>query len=446
MSRGMALSDKIAKLGRRLVSGAFLYLLLKLTNIGLAFMWSMGLTATLVRVVGLESYAEFALVVAFGGYVIATDFGLSRLLYTRMRAAHLNNDPEARRLAFRMFFSLTVLVFLVAAVLFPSIAYAGGFFSDERRLDICLLFVGVIANLPALTIRNASAAVDRYVAYESLEVARRGTIVVGLALVLFAGMPIEAYFILNVAVWLPWYAVMLRVIGRAIELSPRRAFDPRRIPGMRRELSAMLDTAVFWISDFSVYNLPYFVIPILYSDPVRLVVFDVFYKVTRFGQMAFVAIADVVLPQQTRGFHSGERRNIRRGTAFYLVFAGAAALLAVSAVTVFGDLAFKALLGRSDIVSSTYRGLMVAMIAAMFVEFSALSFLMGTGRFTTLRLISTSTFAMTVLVSVGVAALGWPDEAFIAAIVGVYAIGAIATVVAMGLIYRSIEKPKEAPL
>lgn len=404
---------------------AILYLFLKLTNVGLAVVGTIGLMATLIRVVGLESYAEYALVVAIGGYVIASDLGMSRILYGRMRTAHLSNDAAQAREAFGTFFSVSTSAFAVLAIAFFALIYGAHLFSDAHRGNISLLFLLVVSNLPSMMMRSALTSVDKYLYYETAEAIRRGLIVVLLVAVL-NGLPFILYLIINLLAWIPWYVFLLVILSRQIDLSPRDIYHPGALRRLKHELRSVIDSAVFWITDFSVYNLPYFAIPLIDPDPLRIVVFDAFYKVTRFGQMAFQVAADVVLPQQTRAAHAGDGKKIRKGLLVYALLSSVAVVAVFVLVAVFGDVAFKALLGRADIVTPGYRTLMLAMILAMAVQYSALTFLMAIDRFMALRRISTLAL-VGCLIAVGLTKVfGLGDVALVVMIVAVYAAGALA--------------------
>ena len=137
----------------------------------------------------------------------------------------------------------------------------------------------------------------------------------------------------------------------------------------------------------------------MFGGPAYVVAFDIFYKVTRFGGVAYNVPIETMLPAQTRAFHSGDVGAVRRYRHQALLLgalplAGAAAFLLL-----FGQRFFGVLLNHSHPIDPALRYVMVAMLAAMLLQMTAGAFMVGIGRYramTRIAMLTTSLMALAV--------------------------------------------------
>src|SRR3546814_18501117 len=66
--------------------------LVKLANVGLVLIWGFAVTYVFVRVLPLREFQSFLLLVAFGNFTISAEFGLTSIIYARLRRYWLGNS------------------------------------------------------------------------------------------------------------------------------------------------------------------------------------------------------------------------------------------------------------------------------------------------------------------------------------------------------------------
>ena len=69
----------------RLEGSARILALVKLANVGLVLIWGFAVTFVFVRVLPIAEFQAFLLLVAFGNFTISAEFGLTSIIYARLR-------------------------------------------------------------------------------------------------------------------------------------------------------------------------------------------------------------------------------------------------------------------------------------------------------------------------------------------------------------------------
>ncbi|WP_066516013.1 hypothetical protein [Sphingobium cloacae] len=314
--------------------------LVKLANVGLVLIWGFAVTYVFVRVLPLTEFQAFLLLVAFGNFTISAEFGLTSIIYARLRRHWLGSGAEADDGGFRreemgvLFLFLALLVAGGVAVLLVALA-AGGLRTGMPLLFI-LFFLSACLNLPGLLAKRALAAVDGNFIWEALDCLRR-VMTIALLLAILRGMDPR----LSVALQL---GVSIAVIGYAIALVHRRlgmgaghwlAF---RVGGghvRRHYLRDIGASAAFTLSDILAYNAPYFTIAAATHDARPMLLFDFFFKMSRALSMLVRAAVEAALPRITRAFHAGDGPRLRQlmgralGVALFFAAVASVSLLLV---------------------------------------------------------------------------------------------------------------------
>lgn len=399
----------------RLEGSARFLALVKLANVGLVLIWGFAVTFVFVRVLPIAEFQAFLLLVAFGNFTISAEFGLTSIIYARLRRHWLARDGvDADDGGFRLeemgilFLFLGLLV--AGATLILIVALAAGWLATGLPLLFLLFFLSACLNLPALLAKRALAAVDGNFLWEGLDCARR-VVTIALLLAMLAGVDPRLSMALQLA-------VSIAVIGYAIGHVHRRLGMTRghwlafRVGGGHVRAHYLRDigaSAAFTVSDILAYNAPYFTIALATSDPRPMLVFDFFFKMSRALSMLVRATVEAALPRITRAYHTGDMDRLRQLLGRALVAALLSALALSVMLLLAGDRLFallfdgRATIDRADIV------LIVVALSALTLLSVSVYVQAALGRFGAL-LARSLPFLAGSLVSVPLALLLWPDR------------------------------------
>ncbi|KEQ54020.1 hypothetical protein BV95_01708 [Sphingobium chlorophenolicum] len=336
------MSEPLGRALARMEASARILALIKLANVGLTLIWGFAVTYVFVRVLPIREFQSFLLLVAFGNFTISAEFGLTSIIYARLRRHWLGHlglamgqDDEG---GFRLeemgilFLFLGLLIAGGFAILLAALALGG--LHTGMPLLFLLFFLSACINLPALLAKRALAAVDGNFLWEALDCLRR---VMTIALLLFILQGLDPR--LSVALQL---CVSVVVIGYAIALvhgrlgMKARHWLSFRVGGGHVRAHYLRDigaSAAFTISEILAYNAPYFTIVAVTHDARPMLVFDFFFKMSRSLSMLVRAMVEAALPRITRAFHAGDRARLRQlmgralGVALFFAVGASAALL-----------------------------------------------------------------------------------------------------------------------
>lgn len=419
----------------RLEGSARMLALVKLANVALVLVWGFAVTFVFVRVLPIDEFQSFLLLVAFGNFTISAEFGLTSIIYARLRRHWLGSD--AGEGGFRLeemgvlFLFLALLMVCATAILIA--ALAAGLMATGMPLLFLLFFLSACLNLPALLAKRALAAVDGNFLWEALDCGRR-VVTIALLMAILAGMDPRLSVALQLAVSLVAIGYAIGHVHRRLDMRSRHwmAF---RVGGGHVRAHYLRDigaSAAFTASDIIAYNAPYFTIAAASGDARPMLIFDFFFKMARALSMLVRAVVEAALPRITRAYHAGETARLRqllgRALAASLLFGGGLAAVLLVA----GDRLFSILFDGRAAISVIDLWLIVAALGALTILCVSVYVQAALGRFGML-LRRSLPFLAGSLASAPLAAILWPtrfDVGFLAlyaaTLAGVAALHALA--------------------
>lgn len=313
----------------------------KLASVGLSMLWGFAVTYVFVRALSANEFRTFLLLIAFNNFTISAEFGITNVIYARLRRHWLGRqDAGVDSGDFRheeigvLFLFLTSLIVIGGAVVIGAMAL--GWIHTEMPAIFLIFFFGSALNILLLLAKRALAAVDRNLLWELTDIVRR---VAGLA-VLFAvleGMELLVSVSGLLAINIAGAALGMVLIHRRAGMCFGHWLDWRRGGGhvKRTYLRDIGASAVLTLSEVAAYNSPYFLIAAMTHDARLLLVFDFTFKIIRAVATTIRATIEGALPRLTRHWFAGESevfaRLLRRAVLMAVgiaICAGAVLLLA----------------------------------------------------------------------------------------------------------------------
>ncbi|KFL47799.1 hypothetical protein IL54_3226 [Sphingobium sp. ba1] len=361
--------------------------LVKLANVGLVLIWGFAVTFVFVRVLPLAEFQAFLLLVAFGNFTISAEFGLTSIIYARLRRHWLGGDQADG--GFRLeemgvlFLFLGLIMLGGTAILIGALTL--GWFDTAMPLLFLLFFLFACLNLPALLAKRALAAVDGNFLWEALDCGRR-VLTITLLLAILLGMDPRLSIALQLAVSLLVIGWAIAHVHRRLGMGARHWFAFRVGGGHVRAhyLRDIGASAAFTVSDIIAYNAPYFTIAIATSDARPMLIFDFFFKMSRALSMLVRAVVEAALPRITRAYHAGDRARLRQLLARSLGAGLVFAVLLSSLLLGVGDWLFATLFDGRATIDRTELALIVAALAALTIICVSVYVQGALGRFSTL--------------------------------------------------------------
>ena len=281
--------------------------LAKLANVGLAMAWGFVVTFVFVRLLPLDEFKAFLLLVAFANFTVSAEFGFSTIVYSRLRRYRLASDGGFRTE------ELGVLLLFMAGIvglgaLLVGAGLTSGFISTGRP-GLFLAFYGVAAmNLFALLAKRSLAALDHNLWWEGLDFIRRASSIALLIAALF-GLPLIDSVLAQLALGVVTVAIGLATVHGALAMPARHWLAWRAGGGhvRRNYLGDLGRTVVLTISDIAAYNAPYFIIVAATRDARPLLLFDFLFKMSRALSAIIRALVETMMPAFTRARHKADR-------------------------------------------------------------------------------------------------------------------------------------------
>ena len=405
----------------RMEGSARILALVKLFNVGLTLIWGFAVTYVFVRVLPIAEFQAFLLLVAFGNFTISAEFGLTSIIYARLRRHWLGagQDSGGFRLEEMGVLFLFLSLLIVGGIAILLISLLSGALRTGMPLLFILFFLSACLNLPALLAKRALAALDGNFLWEALDCLRR-VMTIALLLSILGGMDPR----LSVALQL---AVSLSVIGFAIAMVHRRLHMQARhwiafrVGGGHVRAYYLRDigaSAAFTLSDIIAYNAPYFTIALATHDARPMLLFDFFFKMSRALSMAVRATVEAALPRITRAYHAGDRSRLRQLIGRALAVAVIFALGAAIPLLFIGRWLFDRLFDGRAVIDMTDLLLICGALLALSLICVSVYVQSALGRFRHL-LMRSLPFLAGALLSVPLARMFWP-ESFDLAFLGLY--------------------------
>jgi O-antigen/teichoic acid export membrane protein len=354
-----------------------LLMLLKACNLVLVTLYSFVLIYVFARILPVEFYTQVVFVGSLANYVLAADLGFSAFLYASVRREFLSGSLSRSRDDISTSFSIYLLVVLAALIALAAVLASDGAVSGEE-LSLALYFTAVVPGLPWTLYRRLAAALDQLIRFELIELARRTATTLAICSLLL-GVDFKTFCLATIGIWLLAYGsafISLRQAGIRLAWRPR-AFAPF----LRQNRGGLGRSGIFTGVEFMLYNGPYLAIPFLFADPTAIVIFDLFYKVTRFSGLSYSIAVDSFLPQQTQAFYGNRKELIGPSVRRVALICLAPMLAGSAAILLLGDWAFGRLLPSPYQVTPLVQYCMVGMLAGGLVHSTAGSVLIALGRF-----------------------------------------------------------------
>lgn len=331
--------QRVAAIAARLERSAKLVALVKLANVGLTMIWGFAVTYVFVRALPINEFRAFLLLVAFGNFTASAEFGLTSIIYARLRRHWL--DPNAADSDFR-FEEVGFLLFVLTGLVIAATALLGGLMlagmiRTGYPLLFLLFFVAACFNAVLLLMKRALAAIEHNLFWEVIDVMRRVATLAVLAAVLVG-------FDLTLSVALQLLLAIVVLLITAARLHQRTGM--RRVHWLgigagRRHVQThyardFSTTVALTISEVAAYNAPYFTIAAATHDPRPMLLFDFTFKMARGLSLIVRAFSEAALPRLTAAFYSGEGALFTQLLIRLLGVAAAAALAVGAAVILLG--------------------------------------------------------------------------------------------------------------
>lgn len=329
----------------------------KLANVGLAMLWGFAVTFVFVRLLPIEDFRAFLLLVALANFTVSADFGFSGILYARLRRFRLGGEADG---AFRPQDVAMLFAFMGAVVLLGGALIAGGLatghIGTHRPALFLAFYVLTSTNIFAILTKRALAALDHNLLWELVDAVRR-LLSLTLLLAALGGVPILLSVCLQIALSVLALTLGLAVVHVSTGMEGRDWLlrgGGLRTAG-RSYLHDMGTTMALTLSDVAAYNVPYFGIAAVTPDPRPLLVFDFIFKISRALTAVIRALVEAGLPRLTNAVHDGRNERARqilaRLVGLSLTAAGALGLVLIVAGPMLSDVLFagKAVLTRGEL-------------------------------------------------------------------------------------------------
>lgn len=313
--------------------------LAKLGNVSLSMLWGFAVTFVFVRALPGAEFRAFLLLIAFNNFTLSAEFGLTNVIYARLRRFWLGQRGEGEAGDFRREEIGVLFAFLIALIVGGGAVVAVGIALGWIRTALpgvfLLFFFASALNLLLLLAKRALAAVDRNLMWEGIDIARR---VAGLAL-LFAVLlgadllgVVWALLVLNIG----GAGIGMTMIHRRAGLTVGDWLAWRRGAGhvRRTYLRDIGASAALTISEVVAYNSPYLLIAAMTHDTRLMLLFDFVFKMIRAVATAIRATIEGALPRLTRFWFGRDGHafagGLKRALWVALGVAGCADLLLVA--------------------------------------------------------------------------------------------------------------------
>lgn len=426
---------------------SLLYIILRLANTLLTIAWGFGVTAILLRTVGVESFSFFILVSVIGIYLAGSNFGISELLYAHFRkelvTGNINEIGHFAQTAISLYFALTTLTSFVFLGFIYITKYGG-----DHQIAIIAFFSVTILNFPWIVIKALSEAIDLYIYFEIVDLLRRVLQALCLLTILINVSPTIA-FSFSTLIWLLAYLTILPHLLKKLGLRWQAGWIPTRknvyLFGQQYG-SQIRPSIVFSLSEFSIYNYAYVFVPLVFGGGVILVLYDVFYKLVRAAISLNMVASGALMPHLTRAYHKERTPETYRIFAFVLGISICAMFLLASSLVLGNNLLFQILLDGQIKIGWTFTIPIIIVAFANAIQNSSGAFIIRVG-----HVEHAQNLAVTMLTSMFLLALFvWITERsfdqFLFGFALVYAAGSIAWLaIALRIISRA-SHPKASPL
>ncbi|QUT08274.1 hypothetical protein KFK14_14765 [Sphingobium phenoxybenzoativorans] len=342
----------------------------KLANVGITMIWGFAVTYVFVRALPLSEFQAFLLLVAFGNFTVSAEFGLTSIIYSRLRRYWLRSAGDPDDDDFRMeeigfLFFLLVAMVVVAGFLLGG-AMLAGWVATGLPLLFFIYFLSACINLPLLLVKRGLMATDHNLFWELLDLVRRGVTLILLLAVLVG-------FNLTLSVTLQFVLAVLGIGIAGVRLHRRVGMKKRHWVAIRRGgrhvkaryLRDIGSTMSLTISEMMAYNAPYFTIAMATHDARPMLLFDFTFKMSRALTMVVRALTEAAMPGLTATYYAKARDKFAKLLFRALGVAAVAAMGAGVSLAILGQFIVTHLFNGEIEIAYTEIGLIILLMLTL---------------------------------------------------------------------------------
>jgi hypothetical protein len=407
------------------------YLLLRMATAGGAFLMGFIQTFVFARVLTPDRFSIFIVVGGIGYTLWLTDLGLAKILFVNLRAGHLAGKPDERdaRQA-----TAVILFYVLLGIAASLICIAADFAQPAATLrgavELGLFLLYIALNLAWYSLRSISIAVDVYLFYEKLELARR-IVVVATMLAMLAGLPLMAFLI---AANVLWGVLLVTALAR---LAQRGAMAVR-FDGIFHELisffrlnkASIARSGTSALSGVFVATFPYYFVPAAFGLGAAPIILEVTFRIFRGSSVIFAAACDLTLPSQTRALATHDVRRLVRTTVLAVALCSVPAILGCAALIFAGGPLFKFLLRSAATIPPAIAPILVVLLLVNVVQIVAEALLQHTGYFRSLARVGAFVVVMMIMATALSVVAKFDIVEFLAAYTAVFTAGTLGLAIA----------------
>ncbi|MPT47498.1 MAG: hypothetical protein E2598_03645 [Sphingobium sp.] len=361
-----------------------------MANVALAMLWGFAVTFVFVRALPGMEFQAFLLLIAFNNFTQSSEFGLTNVIYARLRKYWLgraaDNGVDGGTSDFRyeeigaLFLFLGSLIIMGAAIV--ALAIAVGWIRTELPAIFLIFFLSSVLNMLLLLVKRSLAALDYNMVWEIIDCARR---MAGLGILVSVLFGLDLMLSVSLQLLLNGGAVLagMILVQRRSGMHVSHWFALRTGGGhiRRTYLRDIGASAALTMSEMAAYNGPYFMIAALSHDLSLMLLFDFVFKIIRSVAITIRATIEGALPRLTRFWFSGDKASFRAALKKALMVGIGVAVCADISLLIVGKRLFSILFdGRSQL--STWEMLLLCVLLLMLSVICVSVYLQGSlGRF-----------------------------------------------------------------
>jgi len=407
------------------------YLILRASSAGGALAMGFVQTFVFARILSPERFSIFIVVGAIGYSLWVTDLGLAKILFVNLRRPYLTGgrDEAAARQATAVMLFYGLLAVAAAAVCF---AVALAQFSSTLRgaAELSLFILYITLNLAWFSFRSISIAVDLFVFYEKLELARRA-VNIATMLAMLGGLPLIAFLVASNLLWAVLFATAAtKLIQRGALVAHLRGHFSALLAFFRHNRDSIARSATGALSGVFIANFPYYVVPIWFGLGAAPIILEVTFRIFRGSCVIFAAICDLAIPGQTRALAARDVGRLVRTTLLVAALCCVPAAIACALLVFAGPPLFIFLLRSAATVPSAITPILVVLITTSILQIVAEALLQYTGFFRSLAYNGAAVLIGMMAATTIAAAAQFDLIDFLTAYSVVYAAGAVALTIA----------------
>lgn len=363
---------------------------LKILNLLLNVVYQFSVVYILIHSLGPDIYVTIVVISAIGIYISNSDLGFSGFVYYSLRELFIKQEKTAVINTINK--SNSIYLYISLAALIPVglfVLLKGQNLSQVDKIAVFIYMITIILNLPWTMMKRILSAVDLYMFAEVLDTLRRSSILL-IALLMLGPLSFLSFSILSLMIWVIIFVLSVQKLHQA-------GYEPALIrlsdcgTYMKESAGSLSATTSYTAAEFFIYSFPYYLLPITPINQSSVVLFDIFYKVVRFGGSAYSVFNESFLPQQTNHYHQARKSDFMKHQIILYSLNFGLWLMASVVLYFFGEkLVLFLLHGDNFGVNNVFIYAMILMLFGLMVQNTASSMMSGIGFYRTLLIVAAS--------------------------------------------------------